>query len=82
MLLYSSLAFVPFVIRSLILVEDSGAAEAWFLLELVLRVASEGRKLFYGEDRPQDQLFRVSLEDWMWAWLDVLVVVTSVWEAF
>lgn len=39
----------------------------WFLLELVLRFAVDGRKLFYGED-------------WMWAWLDVFVVVTSLWE--
>jgi len=39
----------------------------WFLLELVLRIAVDGRKLFYGED-------------WMWAWLDVFVVVTSLWE--
>ena len=34
---------------------ELGAAEAWFLLELGLRVGSEGRKLFYGEEIPNRQ---------------------------
>lgn len=40
---------------------------AWFLLELLARIAVDGRKLFVGED-------------WMWGWLDVTVVLTSIWE--
>lgn len=39
----------------------------WFLLELCLRIACDGRALFCNED-------------WMWAWLDVFVVLTSLWE--
>ncbi|CAK9083580.1 unnamed protein product [Durusdinium trenchii] len=39
----------------------------WFLLELVLRVAADGCQYFIGPD-------------WMWSWLDLLVVLTSIWE--
>eukprot|EP00435_Cladocopium_sp_Y103_P000573 s5165_g1.t1 len=40
---------------------------AWFLVELLVRIAVDGRKLFVGED-------------WMWGWLDATVVMTSLWE--
>ena len=38
-----------------------------FLLELVLRTAAGGLKYLFGED-------------WTWAWLDVFIVTTSLWE--
>lgn len=38
-----------------------------FLLELVLRTAAGGLKYLFGEE-------------WTWAWLDVFIVSTSLWE--
>eukprot|EP00435_Cladocopium_sp_Y103_P021893 s1939_g5.t1 len=39
----------------------------FFIIELLLRVVADGRDFFCGED-------------WKWSWLDIFVVLASVWE--
>ncbi|CAK9103604.1 unnamed protein product, partial [Durusdinium trenchii] len=41
----------------------------FFVLELILRICADGRRFFCGED-------------WKWSWLDIFVVMTSLWEVF
>ncbi|CAJ1383570.1 unnamed protein product [Effrenium voratum] len=40
---------------------------AIFILELILRMAVDGRKYFFSED-------------WAWGWLDLFIVLSSIWE--